>query len=141
MYYSSSFTRKFQTVFSCSFRTSNAYHLIRFSIYSYRSNATVPKVYPKGLYHSFANRKWYLCALILNANSLPSMTSHISERISDWSSVLLYSLSLFQTYFVYLPPPIFIMLSDDRSSDSALSTVMRLISGHFSMICDFVISP
>ena len=45
--HSISFTRKFQTVFSCSFRTSNAYHLIRFSIYSYRSNATVPKVYPK----------------------------------------------------------------------------------------------
>ena len=47
MYYSISFTRKIQTVFSYSFRTFYAYHLIRFSIYSYRSTATVPKVYPK----------------------------------------------------------------------------------------------
>ncbi len=45
--HSSSFTRKIQNVFSYSFRTSCAYHLIRFSIYSYRSNAIVPKVYPQ----------------------------------------------------------------------------------------------
>lgn len=60
---------------------------------------------------------------------------------SQVTIVLLYSLSLFQTYFVYLPPPILIMLSDDRSPDNVLSTVIRLMSGHFSIICDFVISP
>ena len=49
--HSSSFTRKIQTVFFYSFRTSYAYHLIRFSIYSYRSKSIVPKLYPKGLYH------------------------------------------------------------------------------------------
>ena len=44
--YSNSFTREIQTVFSYSFRTSCTYHLMRFSIYSYHSNATVPKMYP-----------------------------------------------------------------------------------------------
>ena len=44
--YSHSFVLFYQTVFSYSFRSFSAYHLMRFSSNSTRSESVVPKVYP-----------------------------------------------------------------------------------------------